>query len=212
MEGLTSAFVFLFICVSIWAFTTWRKLRSMEKLKEWVAWSVHEDDFIRYNIPLWAHFKNAQLKDYIQDKYRIVGENEWETVKEIIERYQKELMQSYFDGRLWALKSIYRIDGKDYFIFMLYVYLCENVNYGQNTVFRLRSNNIDNRNIVFHKMRYIAYMYCKSNLALQNNVPEWNESVLKEMLDENLVKKQMTSHKIPVPGDPGVKVNYRGRP
>lgn len=211
MEGLISAFILLFICVSIWAFTTWRKLKNTERLKELVTWSVFESDGARWNIPLWAHLKNAQIHN-VSEQYRITGDEEWEIVKEIIERYQKELTQSYFDGRLWNLKSIYGIDGKDYFLYMLYVYLCENADYGQNTVFCLRNNEIGNRNIVFHKMRYITYMYCKGNLALQNNVPVWNESVLKEVLDDDIAKKQMTSHKIPVPDDPGVKVNYRGRP
>ena len=215
MEGLISAFIFIFICVSIWAFTTWRKLKNMENLKELVGWSVHEDNSLRYNIPLWVHFRDAQLKECIQDKYQITGEEEWEEVKDIIAKYQKELTNSYFEDRLWAMKSIYEIRSKDYFIYMLYVYLCEDVNYAywQNSVFRFRNvrNRVERKNIVFHKMRYITYMYCKENLALQKNVPSWNEGVLKGILDEDFSKEQMASHKIPVPGDPGVKVNYRGR-
>lgn len=187
MEGLISAIILLFIFWSIWAFTTWRKLKNMENLKEWVAWSICESDGIRWNIPLWVHLRDAQLKDYIQDKYRLSSEEEWESARKIIERYQKELTRSYFDGRLWTLKSIYGITGKDYFIYMLYVYLCENANYGQATVFHLLQNNeIGNRNIVFHKMHYITYMYCKENLALQKNVPAWNESRLKEILDKEI--------------------------
>lgn len=198
MEGLISAFIFVFILVSVWAFTTWRKLKNMESLKEWVAWSICESDGIRWNIPLWAHLKNAQLHSNVSEQYRIAGDEEWEYVKEVIVRYQKNLAKSYFNGQLWSLKSIYGITGKDYFIFMLYVYLCENETSGHN--------------VVSHKMHYITYMYCKENLALQKNVPAWNESRLKEILDDDLAKKQMTSYKIPVPGDPGVKVNYRGRP
>ena len=190
MEGLISALILLFIWVSIWAFTTWRKLRNMENLKEWVAWSVRKDDHIRYNIPLWAHLKNAQLHSNVSDQYRITGEGEWEEAKEIIAKYQKELVNSYFEDRLWAMKSIYEIQSKDYFIYMLYVYLCENENYGycQNSVFRFRDlrNKVDHRNIVFHKMRYITYMYCKENPTLQKNVPDWNEDRLKEILDNDI--------------------------
>lgn len=211
MDGFVAALVLLFICVSVWAFTTWRKLNNTERLKELVTWSVFESDGARGNMPLWAHLKNAQVYN-VSDQYRINGDEEWATVKEVIERYQKELTQSYFDGRLWNPKSVYGIDGKDYFLYMLYVYLCENANYGQNTVFSLRSNEIGNRSIVFHKMRYITYMYCKGNLALQNNVPAWNESVLKAILDDDIAKKKKTAHKIPVPSDPGIKINYRGRP
>ena len=176
MEGLISAFIFLFICVSIWAFTTWRKLKSAENLKEWVAWSVNESDDIRWNIPLWAHLKNAQLHSNISEKYRIVGDEEWQTAKDIISRYQSELTRSYFNEKLWALKSIYTISGEDYFLFMLYVYLCEHEVYGHN--------------IVFHKMYYITYMYCKESLALQKNVPSWNENRLKEILDEDMLNHE----------------------
>ena len=189
MEDLLSALILLFICVLIWAFATWRKLKNTESLKELVTWSVFESDGARWNIPLWAHLKNAQIHN-VSEQYRITGDEEWETVKAIIERYQKELTQSYFDGRLWRPKSKYKIDGKDYYIFMLYVYLCENANYGQNTVFNLQNNEIGNRNLVFHKMRYITYMYCKNNLALQKNVPSWNEGVLKEILDEIFSKQK----------------------
>lgn len=191
MEGFLSAFIFLFICVSLWAFTTWRKLKNTERLKECVGWSVHEDNSLRYNIPLWVHFRDAQLKECIQDQYRITSEEEWEEVKEIIAKYQKELANSYFEERLWTMNSIYEIDGKDYFIYMLYVYLCENENYPwENSVFRFRNfhNRVENKNIVFHKMHYITYMYCKENLALQKNVPSWNEGVLKGILDEDLSK------------------------
>lgn len=188
MEGLISAFIFLFICVLVWAFTTWRKLKNMERLKELVAWSICESDGVRWNIPLWAHLKNAQLHSNVSEQYRIAGDEEWQDTKEIIERFQKELTQSYFNGQLWALKSVYNISGKDYFLYMLYVYLCENDNYGygQNVVFRLRNNEIGHRNIVFHKMQYITYMYCKENLALQKNVPAWKESNLKEILDNDI--------------------------
>lgn len=187
MESLSSAFILLFVCASIWAFTTWRKLKNMENLKEWVAWSIYESDGIRWNIPLWAHLKNAQLHSNVSEPYRIAGDEEWQSAKDIIARYQKELAQSYFDGRLWALRSIYGITGKDYFIYMLYVYLCENENYGQASVFHLTNNNeLGNRNIVFHKMQYITYMYCKGNLALQKSVPAWNESRLKEILDKEI--------------------------
>ena len=177
MEGLISAFVLLFIYGSIWAFTTWRKLRTMEKLKEWVAWSVCESDGIRWNLPLWVQLKDAQIHSHIQDKYRITGEEEWESVKEIIKRYQKDLTQSYFNGRLWELKSIYTISGKDYFIYMLYVYLCE--------------HEVSDRNIVLHKMHYITYMYCKESPALQKNVPAWNEKRLKEILDDDLTMQNV---------------------
>lgn len=176
MEGIISALIFIFVCISVWAFTTWRKLKNTENLKEWVAWSVSESDGVRWNIPLWAHLKNAQLHSNISDEYRIASDEEWEYAKEVIVRYQKNLVKSYFNGQLWSLKSIYGISGKDYFLFMLYVYLCENETSGHN--------------VVSHKMHYITYMYCKENLALQKNVPAWNERRLKEIIDEDMLNHE----------------------
>lgn len=192
MEGLLSAFIFVFILVSIWAFTTWRKLKNAENIKDWVGWSVCESNAVRGYLHLWEHLKNAQLHSNVSEQYRISGDEEWQAVKDALKRYQKELTQSYFDGRLWPLGNRYDISEKDYFIYMFYVYLCENENYGygQHTVFRLYHNEVDHRNIVFNKMRYITYMYCKGNLTLQKNVPSWNEGVLKRALDEELSKSE----------------------
>ena len=176
MEELVSALIFLFVCVSVWAFATWQKLKNAENLKEWVTWSVLESDDARWNIPLWEHLKNAQLHSNVSEQYRITGDEEWQTAKDIISRYKKNLTQSYFNGQVWTLKSIYTISGKDYFIYMLYVYLCE--------------HEMSGNNVVFHKMHYITYMYCKKNLALQKNITAWNESRLKESIDEDMLNHE----------------------
>lgn len=196
MDNIIASILFLLVVTLILAFTTWRKLKAAEQLKSCVAWSVCESDGIRWNIPLWAHLKNAQAKSNIAETYKIIGDEEWAAAKEIIAKYQTELTRSYFDGRLWTLpcldtlQSIYEITGKDYFLYMLYVYLCENENYGQHHVFRLLSNEIDNKHIVFHKMHYITYMYCKLHPSLQKNIPAWNESRLKEILEDSFSRKK----------------------
>lgn len=190
MESIISVFILAFIYMSIWAFTTWRKLKKVERLKDHVGWSVCGDNSFGSNTPLWEYLRAAQLKCCIQDKYQITCDEEWNEVKEIIAKYQNELVNSYFEDRLWAMNSVYGILGRDYFIYMLYVFLSENENsaYWQNSVFSFRNlrNRVERRNIVFHKMHYVTYMYCKKSLALQKNVPEWNESRLKEILDDEL--------------------------
>ena len=190
-----SAFALLFICLLIWAITTWRELHYAKKLKDFVAWSVLESDGIRYNIPLWAHLNNAQIHANIRDEYRIYGDEEWEAAKGIIARYQKNLAKSYFDGILWVPKSIHVVQNEDYFVYMLYVYLCEHM--------------ISGRDVVFHKMHYITYMYCKESMSLKKNVPAWNESVLKEALDDVLREKRNSSNTIPVLSNSRLKINFR---
>lgn len=175
MEGIISTLIFLLVCVTLLAVTTWRKCKNTEILKEWVAWSVCENDGVRYNKPLCEHLKSAQHRINIAEQYRIKGDAEWEIANKIIDQYKKSLVESYFNDQLWVLKGkiIYSINSMDYFIFMLYVYLCEHDRY--------------EKNIVFHKMQYLTYMYCKSSFALQKSIPIWNESRLKEVLDADML-------------------------
>lgn len=195
LSSVLTAFIFIFLGSVITLAVTYKKHKETKKLKELIAWSVSEYDDIRGNLPLWAYFKNAQNHISIHDKYRI-SENEWADAKGIITQYQKELTQLYFMDRSWLpVKSKYAVQSKDYFIFTLYTFLCDYKTYSNS--------------LVHHKMHYITYMYCKSNLALQKCVPTWNESVLQEILDKILETTE--SHKAPILDAPGLKVNYRGR-
>lgn len=167
-----AALIILLIFALIWAFSMWKKLTNAEERTESVAWTVCESDHVRGNMPLWAHFNYIQNHIHIREKYRIC-EREWPDVKRIIKQYQDDLIQLYFTGRVSIpINSKYGLQGKDYFAFMLYVYLCE--------------HQVREHNLVFHKMNYITYMYCKSHPGLQKSVPGWNESVLQELLDNDL--------------------------
>lgn len=168
----------IFIVLSLVAFTKWRDLSKERKLRDLVAWSAIGD----YNSVLGSHsyvrnllmaVLNAQFDDAIDKKYRITGETEKQYVIHIIEDYQKDIMRSYFKGHLTIIKSKYAIDGKDYFMFMLYAFLSDHQYDYDFTDFAL----------VFHKMHYITYVYCRRSEILSPFVPAWNENNLKEILD-----------------------------
>lgn len=131
MEGLISAGVLLLAYVSIWAFTTWRKFKCEEELKTLVAWVVREDNDIRYNIPLWAHIKDAQLRCKIADKYRILWDEETEYVNEILSVFQKHLTQSFFRYEISHKRAneltLRTPSAKytDFFMFRLFCFLSE---------------------------------------------------------------------------------------
>ena len=168
----------IFILASLVAFSKWRDLSKERKLRELVSWSAIGDycpvlgrhSYVR---ALLIAVLNAQFDDAIDKKYRITEEAEKQHVIKIIEDYQKDIMRSYFKGHITIIKSKYAIDGEVYFMFMLYAFLSDHQNDYDLTDF----------DIVFHKMHYITYKYCRRNEILRPFVPAWNEKNLKEILD-----------------------------
>lgn len=168
----------IFILVALVAFSKWRDLSQERKLRELVSWSAIGD----YSPVLGRHsyvrelliaVLNAQFDDAIDKKYRITEAAEKQYVIKIIEDYQKDIMRSYFKGQLTIIKSKYVVDSKDYFMLMLYAFLSDHQCDYDSTDLA----------VVFHKLHYITYKYCKRNEILRSFVPEWNEKNLKEILD-----------------------------
>jgi hypothetical protein len=177
METVLSLLFGVFVFVAIIAFGKWHKYEKEQRLRELISWSAIGDycpAFNRYSYvvgPLIAVL-NAQHNDAIDKKYRIT-EEEKQYAKKIIEEYQIDIMRSYFEGNRIVIKSKYAVPEKTYFMFALYVFLCDH-----QSEYSIRDSAA-----VFHKMHYITYMYCKSSNILRDHVPNWNERNLKEILD-----------------------------
>lgn len=198
MEGFIAYIFCIFIFVAIVAFSKWRELSKERKLRDLVSWSVvrtkpYELLVHAHDLPLWAYLKNAQIEFKLPDKYRITGDVEWGYAKEVIEEFQKDLIQSYFKGHLKLIKSKYDVRGEDYFMCSLYAFLSEHqcdyeflghdmhsdlLNTGSPTTYAQTDFAI-----ALHKMHYITYMYCRRSKILKYLVPEWNEKNLQEILD-----------------------------
>lgn len=214
MEQFLAILLSIFVFVAIVAFSKWRELSQERRLRDLVAWSVIWEHpygtFCGHDLPLWAYLKNAQIK-HLSQEHRISGDNEWQFAKEILEEYQKGLTQSYFKGYLKLMKSKYVIRGEDYFMFRLYVLLsnhqCDYEFLGHNMHQERLSYkrygdwggplydatySLTEFAIVFHKMHYITYMYCRENKILREFVPEWNEKNLKEILDSKQIQISRT--------------------
>lgn len=202
----------LFILVSITALGKWREYTQAQKLRDLVSWSAIGDyspalgrhSYVR---ELLATILNAQFNDAIDKKYRITEESEKQYVIEIIEDYQRDIMRSYFKGNLKMIKSKYVIHGKDYFMLMLYIFLSDHQcdydflghdmhkerisykSYGSSFSAGFDATYaLTDFAVVFHKVYYIAYIYCRRNETLRKFVPEWNEKNLKEILDTNQIQ------------------------
>lgn len=201
----------VFILVACVAFAKWCKLSKEQKLKELVAWSAIGDycpALNRYSyesgpfLTVW----NAQFGDAIDKKHRIT-EIEKKYVIEVIEAYQRDIARSYFKGHLKLITSKYVVRAEDYFMLALYGFLSEHQCDYEFLGHNMRKDRISYKQygesfssgwdatytltdfaVVFHKMHYITYMYCKRNDILRNFIPEWNEKNLKEILDTKQIQ------------------------
>ena len=186
MEAAIAMLLIIFIFVAIIAFGKWHELTQDRKLRELVAWSVSTDNHNRCNLPLYAFIGNAQIKLSLPQKYRISGDVERDYTNEIITEYQKDLIQSYLKGHLKLIRSKYEVRGEDYFMFALYAFLSNRQ--GDYEFLGHNMRKATDLTVVFHKMHYITYMYCRENKILKSLVPERNEKNLKEILDTKQIQ------------------------
>ena len=203
MEKLLAPIVTILVFVFVFLFSKLRELYRDRTLRDLVAWSVNGGD----GLPLWAEISNAQIKQNLSMEYCISGDEEWAYVKEVIDEYRQDLMRAYFKGRLYVIKSKYRIRGVDYFMFALYAFLSdhqcdyeflchdlhkERISYkSYGSAFSAGSDatyTLTDFAMVFHKMHYITYMYCRGNDILKDFVPGWNEKNLREILDTKQIQ------------------------
>lgn len=203
MEVTLAMLFSIFVFVAIISFTKWHEYSQEKKLRDLVAWSAASGD----GIPLWAEVSNSQNKFKLPKEYCLAGDNEWAYVQEIIEEYKKDLMLSYFKGHLKVIKSKYVVSGEAYFMLMLYAFLSDHQCDYKFLGYDMHKERISYKSygdsfsagfeatyaltdfaVVFHKMHYITYMYCRGNDILRNFVPEWNEKNLKEILDTKQIQ------------------------
>ncbi len=203
MAELITSLILLLVVVFCFLFSKLREFYRVKSLRDLVAWSVTGGD----GIPLWAEISNAQIKLKLPKEYCVTGDDEWEYVREILAEYRKDLMLSYFKGHLIVIKSKYVISGECYFMASLYAFLCDHQCDYDFLGYKMHKKQISYKSygesfsagfdatyalsdfaIVFHKMHYITYMYCKGDERLKGFVPAWNEENLKEILDTRQIQ------------------------
>ena len=178
---MMSLLLVLYFLLSLVAFGKWYKYKKEKELLDLISWSAIGDycramgrtSYVRE--PTVAVF-NAQFDANIETKYRLSYEADYTVVIELIKDFQLDLMRSYFKRNRVIVKSKYAVSAMDYFMFALYVFLCD---YQSEYV-------LSDSAVVFCKMNYITYLYCKRSKILKSYVPDWNERNLREALDEVL--------------------------
>lgn len=175
-----------------------------ETLRALVAWCITENsNEYRCNLHLHEYISNAQYDGKILEDYRITDEAEWNITKEIIIYYQKDMTQMYFTNRLSLPKSKYEIPGEHYFMYSLQSYLgehqCDYAFCGHDmhkeTISRKNYGSwggqlfdatyaLSDFSLVFHKLYYISYMFCKHSQILNPKGELFsNEGDIEDIID-----------------------------
>ena len=208
MEELLAPIIFILVFVFIFLFLKLREFYRDRSLRYLVGWSVSTDNHIRCNISLSAYILNAQIKLSLPQEHRISGSVETDYMKEILAEYQRDLSQSYFKGHLKVIKSKYAVSGEHYFMYTLQRFLeghqCDYEFLGHD----MRKKRLEYKRygdwggplydstysltdfaIVYHKLYYIAYLFCKnSKITNPNGDTYQDDEFLKEILDTQQIQ------------------------
>lgn len=190
MPGFLSTVILVLIVLYLWGRV--RSHRESELLYKFVAWCVSKDDLVyRCNLSLLHYVHNAQISLKISDSHSIRGDIERGYAKSILDGFTSYLCESYFCHKinrdnLRKLGKWEKIDGYfieiHFFMFQLYNYLsshqCDSHFLGQDMHCKTLSRKdygmwggplydatyeLTDFAVVFHKMLYISYMFCKNS-------------------------------------------------
>lgn len=196
--------IIVLIIVIIYAFWRLKQYAEVQKLHNLVVWCIiTKMDTFSHSMPLWSYISNAQIKLSIPEKYRISGEAEWKTVKDILAEFQKDLSKEYFCGNLKIPKSKYVIPGEDYFMFALQSFLGEHQcdyeflghdmhkerisykEYGSWGALHFdASYALSDFAIVYHKLYFVAYSFCENSKVFNPKGTAYrNTKDIKDIID-----------------------------
>lgn len=214
MVYCTVVLIVLIIGLLIWALLEVKKTRAADELKNMVAWVVSPKDDIRWNIPLWAHIKDAQLHCNIQDKYRISWDTEKEYVNDIIMVFQCDLVNRFFCGAI-TYKKINELTlpkptekYTDFFLFRLFCFLSEHhcdssvlghdvyakqISYQDHGMWGRSLYNavyeLSDFGRTVQKLYYITFLSCKKSLIYKDEIAGWlTPEYFTEDLDTNQIR------------------------
>jgi len=205
------------VIVALLASTKWYGYRRDKKVREFVSWAVIGDYCPALGVNSYVRtLLNSVLREqakYIDsEKYMITGSEEEANAFEIIEEFQKSVSRNYFSERIKPPRGKFRKMTKtDFFFFHLNDFLAEHEcdseffghdMRGERISYSPRGTTIWSGSdstyvltefaIVYHKMYYIAYLYCKNstitNPGTSKHYKEWVEESLKKTLDTNQIE------------------------
>ena len=190
LAALCSILIFAIICMA----DKFRFYYREKKLKEFVSWIVvYNTPLVHsHDMPLWMYVHNAQVRLDIPEEYRISNDEEWRFVREIIQEFQNDLMQSYFKGNLGVPKSKYYITEEYYFMYRLEEFLeshhrdHEFLGYNMRTYGSDSSYFLTGFSVAYYKLYYVIYLFCKNCKPLNESGMRYSDKVLLEWIEEKI--------------------------
>ena len=186
-----------------------------KKLFELVSWSIigtrssfsdacfgrHQRNYVNGLI---GDIKDAQQSNLIDEKYRIIGDEDFEGIKNIIEEYQKDTARLYFQNQLDPPKNKYSVSKTDYFMMLLHDFLSKHsteVEFFGHSMYSERKDYksyggdgysatyvMSDFGILYYKLYYITLMYFKQKPEYKNVVSDRDEESTKDVLDKSEIE------------------------
>ena len=174
-----------------------KKYNRQNKLKEFVKWCIIEDKpkVNTYKTSLYNSINEIQNELNILSEYRLSTNNDWDTVKKILKEFQRIIILSYFSDTLPTpkIKSNSEIENDTCFFYLLQRYLAEHryessfLGYKMQEVIKKTDKpdtitdlseseyELTDFSLIFNKLYYITYLYCKNNPILNPKGKYWND-------------------------------------
>lgn len=181
-----SAILMVLILVAVIAFSKWKELIKEKKLRQLIAWSVTTNyqhiGSVRPGLDLIDYINEVAYNHILPKHYCISEGDERELAKDILKEYQRVLTQEYFNGELSLTEAKYTDEGKHFFFAHLFNFLqkhkCDDKFIGKEMHSKLLSHkrygksftsgsestySLSTLGIVFYKLYYISYLFCKDS-------------------------------------------------
>lgn len=187
---------------------SYRKKSSSVLLKKLVSWTLSENDnAFRCNLRIRDYIHNTQIKYVPEKDLRIKTDEEWEIVKTILESFKRELSEDFFCDSLVLPKSKYAISGESFFHYSLCSFLRNHQCDYNLAGYEMHDKQLEYKRygswggplfdakyllsefgVVYHKLLYISYKYCKNSKAINPNGTFYDRE---ESISEIIVSRQI---------------------
>lgn len=192
----------LFFCYSIYKLHQYKQEKMLFHLVAWCA-----------NTNLCYYIREEQADKCFPAEYCILGDTEWQFVKEILTEYQRDLTKSFFDCSLslQVIKCKHDIPGdrgEHYFMLSLCSFLgkhqcafkfCEHDMQGETLEYKRYGDgpfppydatySLTDFSSVYHKLYYIVYSFCQASKFCNPNGEFYRHpESIKKILDTKQIK------------------------
>lgn len=213
LERVLICLVIILIAVILYFSSALIEYYKRKRLHNLVAWTVIKSKpaellVYSHDQPLWSYLEDAQSRLHVPQDHCITSDKEWEFVREILDAYQKDLVQSYFKNHLLLLDSKCVLSGEDYFMVALHTYLSTHQCDYKFLSYNMHEKRLEYKSygswggalydaayslsdfaVAYHKVLYLAYLYCKkSNVINPSGSLFTNEAHLEEILNTKTIK------------------------